>query len=76
MEQEVEKFTNILNARLDFYRQLQQVSDSVEEYRGATDEETLQRAIDEEERLTTKLATAESKHRYRKLCPSRNIGAV
>lgn len=64
MEQEVENFTDILNARLDFYRQLQQVSDSVEEYTGVTNEQALQRAIDEEERLRTKVATAESKHRY------------
>ncbi|KAK3956499.1 SNF2 family N-terminal domain-containing protein [Pseudoneurospora amorphoporcata] len=64
MEIEVEKFTDILNARLDFYRQLQQVSDSVEEYTGATNEEALQRAINEEERLKTKVATAQSKHRY------------
>lgn len=75
MEQEVERFTNILNARFDFYRQLQQISDSVKEYTGATDEIALQRAIEEEEVLKNKVASAKSKHRYCKfyLCRYPNV---
>ncbi|KAK0652212.1 SNF2 family N-terminal domain-containing protein [Cercophora newfieldiana] len=64
MEQETELFTETLNARLDFYRQLQVVSDMVGEYDGPVDDNTLQQATKSEQSLQTKLATAESKHRY------------
>ncbi|KAK4453767.1 putative ATP-dependent helicase IRC20 [Podospora aff. communis PSN243] len=64
MEQETELFTDTLNSRLDFYRQLQAVSDMVGEYEGEIDDDTLEQATRSEQVLQTKLATAESKHRY------------
>ncbi|KAK0720531.1 SNF2 family N-terminal domain-containing protein [Lasiosphaeris hirsuta] len=64
MEQETERFTETLNARLDFYRQLQAVSDMVGEYDGVIDEAGLETVTKQEDALQTKLATAESKHRY------------
>jgi len=66
MEQEIERFTETLNARMDFYRQLQAVSDMVGEYDGSIDDAALGLATRQEEALQTKLATSESKHRYRK----------
>jgi len=68
MEQETERFTDTLNARLDFYRQLQAVSDMVGEYDGPVDDNALELATRSEQALQTKLATAESKHRYCKFC--------
>ncbi|KAK3680706.1 SNF2 family N-terminal domain-containing protein [Podospora appendiculata] len=64
MEQEVESFTDTLNARLEFYRQLQSVSDMVAEYEGAVDDAALATALRHEQTMQTKLATSESKHRY------------
>ncbi|KAK0636215.1 SNF2 family N-terminal domain-containing protein [Bombardia bombarda] len=64
MEQEVDLFTYTLNARLDFYRQLQAVSDMVAEYDGPVDMIVLQAVSRQEDALRTKQATAESKHRY------------
>ncbi|KAK1760441.1 putative ATP-dependent helicase IRC20 [Echria macrotheca] len=64
MEQELELFTDTLNARLDFYRQLQAVSDMVAEYEGKIADDALATAEQQEENLQTKLAAAESKHRY------------
>lgn len=67
MEQEAELFTEMLNARLDFYRQLQAVSDMVGEYDGPVNENAFQHATRSEQALQTKLATVESKHRYCKI---------
>ncbi|KAK0626839.1 SNF2 family N-terminal domain-containing protein [Immersiella caudata] len=64
MEQETELFTDTLNSRLEFYRQLQAVSDMVAEYEGSVDDNALEQATRSEQALQTKLATAESKHRY------------
>ncbi|KAK3327798.1 SNF2 family N-terminal domain-containing protein [Cercophora scortea] len=64
MEQEVESFTDTLNARLEFYRQLQSVSDMVAEYEGAVDDAALATALRHEQTMQTGLATSESKHRY------------
>ncbi|KAK5654808.1 hypothetical protein OQA88_6844 [Cercophora sp. LCS_1] len=64
LDQEVERFTDTLNARLDFYRQLQGVSDMVRDFEGDINERVLELAIKEEQTLQTRLATAESKHRY------------
>ena len=68
MEKEAEKFMDTLNARLEFYRQLQAVSDTVGEYQGLTDEASLNLALlvaqRQEDTLQKKLAAAEAKHRY------------
>ncbi|KAK4219515.1 putative ATP-dependent helicase IRC20 [Rhypophila decipiens] len=64
VEQEVDRFNDTLNARLDFYRQLQTLSDTVAEFEGSTDDKALAAVLKQEENLHTKVATAEAKHRY------------
>lgn len=66
LETEIERFSATMNARLEYYRQLQSVSDSVLPYDGAKTEDALQRLIKTEEGLQRKLASGEGKHRYRK----------
>jgi E3 ubiquitin-protein ligase SHPRH len=69
MEKEIERFMDTLNARIDFYRQLQEVSDMVAEYKGSLEVDALHAALGSaqglEERLQTKLAAVKAKHRYR-----------
>ena len=72
MEQEVERFTETLNARIDFYRQLQGLSDTVAELEGTVDDAALQMAEKQEKTLQTKLSTAEAKHRYCKFHVTRS----
>lgn len=71
MEKEIERFMDTLNARIEYYRQLQEVSDMVGEYEGSLEAEALDAALQtvqrQEEGLQTKLATVEAKYRYRKL---------
>lgn len=67
MERETEDFTDTLNARLEFYRQLQAVSDMVAGREDPTDEQDLVAILRQEAALQQKMAAAESKHRYRKL---------
>ncbi|KAL2130802.1 hypothetical protein VTI74DRAFT_5930 [Chaetomium olivicolor] len=68
MEKEVERFMDTLNARIEYYRQLQEVSDMVGEYEGPLEDDALATALQtvqrQEEGLQTKLAAAESKYRY------------
>ncbi|KAK4458873.1 putative ATP-dependent helicase IRC20 [Cladorrhinum samala] len=68
VEKELEKFMDTLNARIEFYRQLQEISDSVGDYQGSTEDEVLVAAMEaigkQERNLKSKLETAESKHRY------------
>ncbi|KAK3944163.1 putative ATP-dependent helicase IRC20 [Diplogelasinospora grovesii] len=64
MEQELERFNDTLNARLEFYRQLQAVSDMVAEYDGEPNNLALQSIMRQEESLQSKLAAGEAKHRY------------
>lgn len=64
LEAEVENFRTTMNARLEYYRQLQTVSDSVLPHEGPKTEEALARMIKTEEELARKLASAEGKHRY------------
>jgi E3 ubiquitin-protein ligase SHPRH len=70
MEKENERFMDTLNARIEYYRQLQEVSDMVGEYEGSMEPEALEAALQavlrQEESLQKKLDTAEAKHRYRK----------
>ncbi len=70
IEKEIERFMDTLNARIEYYRQLQEVSDMVGEYEGSLEAKALDAALQavqrQEEGLQTKLATAEAKHRYRK----------
>ncbi|KAH7336538.1 SNF2 family N-terminal domain-containing protein [Rhexocercosporidium sp. MPI-PUGE-AT-0058] len=64
LEKEIELLTRLMNARLEYYRQLQQVSDMVAPYEGPNDERTLAKFLQEEENLAQKIATAKSKRRY------------
>lgn len=70
VEKELQRFMDTLNARIEYYRQLQEVSDMVGEYEGSLEEDALDAALGQlqrqEQGLQTKLAAAESKHRYRK----------
>lgn len=69
LEREVDLFRTVMNKRLDYYRQLQQISDTVAPY----DEESKGQPLDtglyeskqnEENRIEAKIATLKSKHRY------------
>ncbi|KAH7152481.1 SNF2 family N-terminal domain-containing protein [Dactylonectria estremocensis] len=64
LEAEVESFRVAMNARLEYYRQLQAVSDSVEPYEGPRTEVTIQRLQETEDSLRQKLSSAQAKHRY------------
>lgn len=64
LEKEVSLFTSITNARVEYYRQLQQVSDTVASYEGPTDEATIANFGKDEKKLQHKIATAKSKRRY------------
>ncbi|KAL2259405.1 hypothetical protein VTK26DRAFT_6921 [Humicola hyalothermophila] len=68
VEKELQRLMDTLNARIDYYRQLQEVSDMVGEYEGSLEEDALNAALEslqrQEQALQTKLAAAESKHRY------------
>ncbi|KAF4120181.1 E3 ubiquitin-protein ligase SHPRH [Geosmithia morbida] len=64
LESEIESFRATVNARLEYYRQLQSVSDSVLPYEGPKTEETATKMAKNEEDLERKLAAAQAKHRY------------
>ena len=64
LESEIEEFRTAMNARLEYYRQLQAVSDSVLTYEGARTDEAIANMIRTEENLRQKLSTTEAKHRY------------
>lgn len=66
LEAEVESFKTAMNARVNYYRQLQGVSDSVEPYDGPRTEATIQKLQETEDSQHQKLFAAEAKHRYRK----------
>ncbi|KAF4502634.1 rad8 and Rdh54p [Fusarium agapanthi] len=64
LEAEVDKFKNIMNFRLEYYRQLQVVSDSVLPYEEPVTEELMTRMKTTEENMRQRLSAAEAKHRY------------
>lgn len=66
LESEIEDFRAAMNARLEFYRQLQAVSDSVLPYDGPNDEVVLADLERKEHDLANKLSQMRAKHRYRK----------
>ncbi|QIX00054.1 hypothetical protein AMS68_005571 [Peltaster fructicola] len=65
---ELELYVSTQNQRLDFYRQLQEVSDDVAPYKEELDEQldtaALQQALDTEERCVTILSQLKTKHRF------------
>ncbi|KAG9245867.1 SNF2 family N-terminal domain-containing protein [Calycina marina] len=67
LEKEVGIFTNVVNSRLDYYRQLQYLSDAVAPHQaieGAEVERMATKMVADEEALAQKIATALSKRRY------------
>lgn len=66
MEQEATLFSDTMNARIDFYRQLQAVSDMVADYEGEASEDAYAVMMRQEEQAQRALSAAEAKHRYRR----------
>ena len=64
LEKEVDMFTSVMNIRLEYYRQLQQVSDTVAAYEGPNNDRVLMKLVEDEEKLARKIGTAKSKRRY------------
>ncbi|KAK7749742.1 hypothetical protein SLS53_000321 [Cytospora paraplurivora] len=64
MNQELDLFTATMNGRVEFYRQLQYLSDMVAPYEGPTGDNVMTRLLAEEETLGTKLEASQAKHRY------------
>lgn len=68
LEKEVSLFRSTQNQRLEFYRQLQELSDAVSPYKDELDEELdtqgLEAATDKEELQNTTLAQLRTKHRF------------
>jgi E3 ubiquitin-protein ligase SHPRH len=66
MNSELDLFTSTMNARVEFYRQLQNVSDSVCPYEGPSGDDQMNMLLAQERVLAEKLEASNSKHRYRK----------
>jgi E3 ubiquitin-protein ligase SHPRH len=64
LEAEVEIFKRAMNARLDYYRQLQAVSDDVMPLETPKTEEAIEKARKNIDDLHRKLLSNEAKHRY------------
>jgi E3 ubiquitin-protein ligase SHPRH len=66
LEKEADLFTETMNARMEFYRQLQAVSDMVADLSREQTKETLQVICRQEENAQDALSRAQARHRYRK----------
>jgi E3 ubiquitin-protein ligase SHPRH len=64
LESEIEGFKVAMNARLEYYRQLQAVSDAVLPLEGAKDANAISKLRQMEDESRRKLSSAEAKHRY------------
>ena len=68
LDRELDLFKDTSNARLEYYRQLQQISDSVAAYESEMDEQTLITTLAsmlvDETKLRDKIATLNARHRY------------
>ncbi|OHE95889.1 SNF2 family domain-containing protein [Colletotrichum orchidophilum] len=64
LEREVDRFTSAMNARVEYYRQLQAVSDSVAPYEGPSDGQAIASCIASENGYRRKLDSSNAKHRY------------
>ncbi|KAL8658126.1 MAG: hypothetical protein Q9226_001245 [Calogaya cf. arnoldii] len=68
LEREVELFTDVMNARLEYYRQLQHISDTVAPYEEELDDQALAAALAQadaaENKLHAKIAGLKSTARY------------
>lgn len=64
MSSELDLFTSTMNARVEFYRQLQVVSDSVAPYEGPVGQAQEEQFLMQEAAVNSRLETARAKHRY------------
>ncbi|KAI3557572.1 SNF2 family domain-containing protein [Colletotrichum abscissum] len=64
LERETDRFTSAMNARVEYYRQLQAVSDSVAPYEGPDDGPAVASCIASENNYRRKLDSSKAKHRY------------
>ncbi|GAB0136818.1 DNA helicase rad5 [Epichloe bromicola] len=64
LESEIEGFKATMNARLEYYRQLQAVSDAVLPHDGPKIDAAVAKLQHTEDELRKKLSSAEAKHRY------------
>ncbi|KAK5993198.1 putative ATP-dependent helicase [Cladobotryum mycophilum] len=64
LESEIEGFKRVMNARLEYYRQLQAVSDSVLPYEGPKTEVAITRAKKAVDDVHRRLLSAQAKYRY------------
>ncbi len=64
LEKELELFTTAMNSRIEYYRQLQQVSDMVAAYEGPNDERVVTKMLQDERILSDKIDAAKSKRTY------------
>ncbi|KFG85264.1 putative SNF2 family helicase/ATPase [Metarhizium anisopliae] len=64
LESEIESFKVAMNARLEYYRQLQAVSDAVLPLEGPKDDNAINKLKQTADELRRKLSSAEAKHRY------------
>lgn len=64
LDQELDLFTTTMNARVEFYRQLQSVSDMLKPYEGPTGDAQEKSLLKQEETLTMRLDAAQARHRY------------
>ena len=64
LEKEIEVFRSAMNTRLEYYRQLQQVSDMVAPYEGEITDAVRAKMLEDEVKIAKRVATAKSKRRY------------
>lgn len=64
LEREIDLFTTAMNARLEYYKQLQAISDMVSPHEGPNNDTVIAKMLAEEEKISKKIATAKSKRRY------------
>ncbi|KAF6845403.1 SNF2 family domain-containing protein [Colletotrichum musicola] len=64
LEREIDRFTSAMNHRVEYYRQLQAVSDSVAPYEGPNREQDINACMASEEQHRRKLDSAKAKYRY------------
>ncbi|KAL1955051.1 hypothetical protein VTO42DRAFT_342 [Malbranchea cinnamomea] len=69
LEKEIELFRDVMNKRLEYYRQLQQISDTVAPYKEETRGQPLDASLyglkeEQENRIEAKIATLKAKRRY------------
>lgn len=64
LEKELELFTKCMNLRVEYYKQLQAISNQVAPYTGPNDDLAVERMLQKEQALVQNLAVMRSKKRY------------